>query len=473
MANRALIYQIYPASFGNLKFIASKIPTIAATLKPDYIWLSPIFLSPWKEGGYDIADYLTIDPQFGTMADFDNLVKTAKTHNVQILLDLVLNHTSVEHDWFQKSRHRDPWYEDYYIWRDRPLNWQSFFGGTAYEYDQIRGQYYLHLFDKSQPDLNFANPRVIREFRKIIDFWVNKQVAGFRVDSTNVLVESKYRHGFIPRIPGFFNYFQSKDTIKTLDNLLGGNRLFTVAEPVGGTFFSISKFHELTQRAFDASFNVGTLDIADTYFSDRAHPHKLQYKRWFRMLARWTVEPKFSFALESHDTPRAPSRYNADPKALAMMQFLLPSYYPCIYQGQELGMQNPKLSDDINNHDDMQSRMVYRSLRKESRSDRAAMAVVKRFSRDNARQPINWKEYDRQVKASTSVRNFYLRLVQLWRTDPVLINGTLKIRKTTKSGVLDFERSFEGQTYHIHLDLPAKTPSTLINHQGEIILSSK
>ncbi|MCL1839527.1 alpha-amylase family glycosyl hydrolase [Candidatus Saccharibacteria bacterium] len=473
MAKRALIYQIYPASFGDLKFIASKIPEIAENIGPDYIWLNPFFKSPWWEGGYDVADYEAIDPRFGTMTDFKALLKVAKQYKIKILLDLVLNHTSDQHEWFQKSRYRDPWYSDYYVWLDKQLNWQSFFGGPAFKYDQIRGQYYLHLFHKSQPDLNFSNPRVIKEFQKIIKFWADLGVAGFRVDSANVLSESKFVRGYLPRVPGFFNYFQTQSTVKVLNQLFSGKmHLFNLAEPVGGDFLSRRKFQQLTCRAFDASFNIGILDAADTRFSDKSHPLPLDYKRWFKKLATWTPEPKLSFALESHDTPRAPSRFKADPKVLAMLQFLLPSNYPCVYQGQEIGTPNPKLGDKIEDYPGVQSRSIYRQLLNDGKTEKAAMQVIQQVSRDNARQPLDWKAYVSQTSDPKSVLNFYKAITELWRTDPVINHGKLKVKKITKSGIFDFERRYGNQTYRIHLDFSSKTKSILTDSIGNIILSS-
>jgi len=471
MVKRALIYQIYPAAYGNLKFITSKIPDIAEHIGPDYIWLNPFFLSPWREGGYDVADYEVIDPRFGTMSDFKKLIEIAENHGIKILLDLVLNHTSDQHEWFQKSRYRDPWYTDYYVWLDKQVNWQSFFGGPAFKYDQIRGQYYLHLFHKSQPDLNFSNPRVVKEFQHIIKFWAKLGVAGFRVDSANVLAESKFVSGFLPRIPGFFNYFQTQNTVKILNKLLAGSQLFNLAEPVGGNFFSHRKFSELTDQAFDASFNVGILDAADTRLSDKSHLRPLNYKKWFKKLANWTPEPKLSFALESHDAPRAPSRFKADPKALAMLQFLLPSNFPCIYQGQEIGTENPKLGDSIEYYTGVQSRSIYRQLINEGKTNEHAMRIVKQVSRDNARQPLDWHAYASQSNDPQSILNFYHQLVQLWRSDPVLIHGKLKVKKITKSGVFDFERHYGAQIYKIHLDLKSKTKSTLKDSTGKTLLS--
>ena len=472
MSSRALIYQIYPASFGNLKFIAKAVPTIAKNLQPDYIWLSPIFKSPWQEGGYDVADYQAIDPRFGTIKDLQKLIATAKKHHIKILLDLVINHTSTEHPWFEKSRHRDPWYADYYVWMDRPLNWRSFFGGPACEYDSVRGQYYLHLFDKSQPDLNFKNPRVVKEFQKIIKFWTEQGIAGFRVDSANVLSKSKLGHGFLPFMPGFFRYFQTPKTIKILEKLFSNKKFFTLAEPVGGTLLTRAKFRELTAHAFDASFNIGTLDVADTYFSVKTNVHPVNYKKWLASLVKWTQEPTFSFALESHDTPRATSRFNADAKALAMLQFLLPSSYPCIYQGQELGMKNPKLSSNINAYPGVQSRAIYKKLISQGKSQKEAIQIVKKISRDNARQPIDWIKYESQAPDPTSVYNFYRQLIHLWRNDPVIANGALHLRKITRAGIFDFIRTHENQTYSVHVDLSGYTPSTLVNSHNQILLTA-
>ncbi len=472
MKKRKLIYQVYPTAIGSLRDIADKIPLIAK-LQPDYIWLSPIFLSPWVDGGYDVSDYCKIDPRFGNMSDFNKLIAVAKKYQIGVLLDLVINHTSTEHSWFKKSERYDHWYKDYYVWLNKPINWDSFFGGPAFEYDQIRGKYYLHLYDKAQPDLNFANPRVVREFRQIIKFWTERGVAGFRVDSANILAEKSLKAGILPRVSGFFNYYQTKETVAILEKLLSSNKIFTIAEPIGGEFLSRARFRELTRKAFDASFNIGTLDVADTFFSIKDKFYPVNYRKWFRKLAKWSQEEKFSLALESHDTPRAPSRFGADPKVLAMLQFLLPSNFPCIYQGQELGTKNAKLSNNINDYPGVQSRMVYRRLRREGRTRVQAMKQVKISSRDNARQPIDWGEYILQEKDEKSVLNFYRKLTDMWRNDPVLINGALKVKKASQKGIFEFYRIYGNEKYYIHLDLRDKTISYCKNTKGTILVSSR
>ncbi|MBO4855400.1 hypothetical protein J5500_03290 [Candidatus Saccharibacteria bacterium] len=472
MKKRKLIYQVYPTAIGSLRDITDKIPLIAK-LQPDYIWLSPIFQSPWVDGGYDVSDYCKIDPRFGNMADFNKLVATAKKYNIGILMDLVLNHTSSEHPWFKKSERHDPWYKDYYVWLDKPLNWDSFFGGPAFDYNPNRGKYYLHLYDRTQPDLNFSNPRVVKEFKDIIKFWTDHGVVGFRVDSANVLAEDALKSGILPRISGFFNYYQTKETVAILEKLLSSSKIFTIAEPIGGEFMSHARFRELTRKAFDAAFNVGTLDVADTFLSIKDRFYPLNYRKWFRKLAKWSQEEKFSLAIESHDTPRAPSRFNADPKVLAMMQFLLPSNFPCIYQGQEIGTPNADLSNNINDYPGVQSRMIYRRLRKEGKTKAQAMKQVKLSSRDNARQPIDWGEYMLQEGDEDSVLLFYRKLTQLWRTDPVLINGNLKVKKTSRKGIFDFERRYGKEKYFIHLDFCGRTKSYCKNSKGETIIGCR
>ena len=472
MKKRKLIYQIYPTAIGSLRDIAEKIPLIAK-LQPDYIWLSPIFLSPWVDGGYDVSDYCKIDPRFGNMRDFGELVGIAKRYNIGILLDLVLNHTSSEHIWFKKSERHDPWYKDYYVWLDKPLNWGSFFGGPAFDYNENRGKYYLHLYDRSQPDLNFCNPRVVKEFKKIIKFWTDHGVAGFRVDSANVLAEDALKSGVLPRISGFFNYYQTKETVAILEKLFSNEKIFTIAEPIGGEFMSRARFHELTRQAFDASFNIGTLDSADTFFSIKDHLYPVNYRKWFRTLAKWCQEDKFSLAIESHDTPRAPSRFHADPKTLAMLQFLMPCNFPCVYQGQEIGTKNAKLSNNIDDYPGVQSRMIYRRLRKEGKTKAQAMKHVKMTSRDNARQPIDWGEYVLQEADEKSVLNFYRKITDLWRNDPVLINGKLQIIKTTKKGIFDFERCYGDEKYRVHLDFSGKTKSYCKKANSEVIISNR
>ena len=461
MAKHKLIYQIYPSAIGDLRDIAAKIPLIASKIHPDYIWISPIFQSPWVDGGYDVSDYCKIDPRFGNMRDFRHLISVAEKYNIGIMLDLVINHTSIEHPWFRKSELHDPWYKDYYVWLDKPLNWKSFFGGPAFDYSALRCKYYLHLYDRSQPDLNFNNPRVVKEFRDIIAFWKKEGVAGFRVDSANVLAESNLKKGHIPGLPGFFSYYQNKETLKVLEKLLSDKSLFTLAEPVGGEFFSKKKFHELTDKAFDASFNVGVLDISDSFFSTKDKVYPIRYRRWFKKLAKWSPEPAFSLALESHDAPRAPSRFDVDPRVLAMLQFLLPSYNPCIYQGQELGTLNAELSDNITDYHGVQSRQVYRRLRKEGKTRHQAMVVVKKTSRDNARQPIDWGEYILQSKQEDSVLNFYGKIIDLWRNDPVIRDGNLKVARMTRGGVFDFYRIHGKKRYFVHLDFTGKSKSYL------------
>ena len=209
-----IIYQIYPRSFcdsngdgyGDIPGIISKLDKLQA-LGIDAIWLSPVYKSPQVDNGYDIADYKSIDPMFGTMEDFDRLLAEAKARDIRIIMDLVINHTSDQHEWFQRSRRREEGYEDYYIWADKPNNWGGFFGGGAWDYDEVRGQYYLHLFAKEQPDLNWRNPRVMDEVQDILRFWLDKGVAGFRCDVINIIWKNDLENGLpSPILAGLKHY---------------------------------------------------------------------------------------------------------------------------------------------------------------------------------------------------------------------------------------------------------------------------
>jgi glycosidase len=199
----------------------------------------------------------------------------------------------------------------------------------------------------------------------------------------------------------------------------------------------------------------------------------VRYKMWLKYLTDWCKEEKFSLALESHDTPRAATRFHADPRVLAMLQFLLPNNYPCIYNGQEIGTKNPQLSNNINDYPGVQSRMMYRTLRKEGKTKKQAMAAVRFASRDNARQPIDWGEYITQSHSEHSTLNMYRKVIALWKNDPVIIHGKLKVKRITNQGVIDFYRIFNGKKYFIHLDMSNKTVSYVQNDEGVKFIRSR
>ena len=466
----ALIYEIYPAAIGTFNDITKLIPQIAKNIGPDFIWLSPCFQSPWEDGGYDVSDYYEVNSRFGTMADFNELVATAREFKIGILLDLVLHHTSNQHRWFREAEKGNPDYVDYYLWSNKPRHWDNFFGGSAFSFDPKKGQYYQHLFSSSQPDLNFRNPRVIDEFIDIMDFWKGLGVAGFRFDSTNILIDSRLRAGCLPHIGGFWKYLQTRQTVKVLAELTEDPDLFFLAEPVGGELFSRDMLNQLySKTGFDAIFNIGTLDVADTSFSRKDRLMPINYKRWLNTLVRWSVESGFAVALESHDTPRATSRFRADPRALAMLQFLLPCEFPCLYQGQEFGTVNPHLSDNIGDYDDVLSRNTYYNLIGEGMNERDAIEVVKHWSRQNARTPVDWQQYDSQTDPDSTLA-FYRKLIDLWRNNDVVTYGDLEIKTVDNSGVIEFCRRRYFKRYHIRIDLTGKTESYLKNIDGKKVL---
>ena len=255
----ALIYQIYPRSFqdsngdgmGDIPGIISRLDHLQE-LGVGAIWLSPVYRSPDEDNGYDISDYCDIDPRYGTMADMDRLIAEAKKRDIRIIMDLVINHTSTAHDWFQKSRRRIDPYTDYYYWADEgpggksPNNWSGFFGGDTWAWDEERGQYYLHLFAPHQADLNYHCPRVLEEVKKILRFWLDKGVAGFRCDVINILwkdsLESSKRKLILTGSEHYLSLEGTHEILRQLRKVLDEYEAFTVGETV---FVSPKLAHDL------------------------------------------------------------------------------------------------------------------------------------------------------------------------------------------------------------------------------------
>ena len=407
---KTLIYQMYPSSWGTFRKMSEHLDRIAE-LKPDYIWLSPCFKSPWKDGGYDITDYYEIDPRFGTMKDFDNFVKKANKMGAGVLMDLVMNHTSTECEWFKKSEDCDPFYKGFYCWEYQDLGWNNLFDGkSAFKWSEKRCKYYLHLFHESQADLNWTNRSVLETFQKIIDFWtLGHGVAGFRLDASQFLWKEMSKT-FVPKFAGatagFLKYYQKPETLEILEKLFEGRGLFIFAE---AGFLSRKKMKELAgkNRPIAAAENSMLLSIA----SRSKDPLGTLKKMW----KKWGEEPEFVLATESHDLPRATSALEASPKRILRAMFRSPATIICLYQGQELGLENPKLSDNIKNYQDIQTIMRYDSLVKKGVGPKKAIEKLKPTARENARVPIDVQLYEEQRKNSKSIFSFTVNKLKRWR----------------------------------------------------------
>ncbi|NCO10444.1 alpha-glucosidase [Candidatus Saccharibacteria bacterium] len=470
---RAVIYQVYPRSFldsngdgvGDLQGVISKLDYLKS-LGVDALWLSPVYLSPNKDFGYDVADYQAINPEFGTLDDMKQLINEAKIRGIRLIIDLVVNHTSDQHEWFQKARDPTSPYRDYYIWRKGkvsltgrekpPNNWTSFFTGPAWEKDAASDEYYLHLFTKHQPDLNYDNPAVFEEVKKIINFWLDLGVSGFRCDVINIIHKDSLEDGLKRPAAGGQEYYTSTPATHAIlkrlhDEIFAPRNAFTVGE---AAFVTLDQAIDFTEG-----------DELDTVFSFDHVEHdltpRLRVNHLLQELVRWQRKlPWNTIFLENHDQPRSVSTYgdeNKHPtesaKALAMLLLTLRGT-PFIYQGQEIGMVNTPL-DDISQAKDPVTHTTYRRARRALFPKRKALKIAMAVGRDAARTPVQWSSaihagfssgtpwmpvhpnyahtnVELQERDPGSVLSFYKALIALRKKHPVLTNGNISFSSVHK-----------------------------------------
>ncbi len=468
-----VVYQIYPRSFkdssgngiGDLKGIVSKLDYLQE-LGIDYIWMNPIFLSPQNDNGYDVADYRAIDPQYGTMEDLEELIEEAKKRNIYLMFDMVFNHTSTSHEWFQKALQGDPKYRNYYIFKEpkadggMPNNWQSKFGGPAWKYVPELGQYYLHLFDESQADLNWENDEVIEELADVIRFWLDKGVRGFRFDVINEIAKSSFADD-----PNEFDGRQYyTDQPKNHDHLHHLHQLsfpkddpyfITVGEMSSTTVGNCQKYTDPENEELTMVFNFHHLkvDYKDkqkwTLMDFDFHELKELFFEWQEGMQEhdgWNA-----LFWNCHDQPRSlsrfgdPARYPKQSAKMLATAIHLMQGTPYIYQGEEIGMENAGFTD-LDQYRDVESINAYHILQKQGKSDEAIYAILREKSRDNARTPMQWDASDnagfttgtpwigtnpnyRQVnveealKDKDSVFYHYKKLIGLRKNHPAISRG--------------------------------------------------
>ncbi|MFQ2074065.1 alpha,alpha-phosphotrehalase [Aeromonas veronii] len=410
----AVIYQIYPKSFqdsaargtGDLKGIMARLDYLK-TLGVDALWLTPVYVSPQVDNGYDIADYLAIDPAYGTMADFEALLAAAHARDIRIVMDIVVNHTSTEHAWFKSALgDKNSPYRDYYIWRDPvdggvPNNWQSKFGGSAWELDAATGQYYLHLFAREQADLNWENPAVRAEVKNIIHFWAKKGVDGFRLDVINLI---------------------SKDQAFPNDEIGDGRRFYTDGPRIHEFLQDVSRdvfapvgamtVGEMSSTSLEHCQRYGALDGSELSMVFNFHHLKVDYPNG----DKWTKAPFDFLELKrifnhwqsgmhgkgwsalfwcNHDQPRIVSRFGDEGEHRVVAAKMLASTLhglqgtPYIYQGEEIGMTNPGYQR-IDDYQDVESRNIFAIKQAEGMSEAEILAILGAKSRDNSRTPMQW-----------------------------------------------------------------------------------
>lgn len=511
-----VFYQIYPRSFkdtngdgiGDIKGIIAKLPYLKS-LGIGAIWFSPLYQSPNYDMGYDISDYRSIHPEYGTMAEMDELISEANKLDIKIVMDLVINHTSFEHKWFLESKDPNSPYHTYYFWdkgrtkrngkRLPPNNWQSMFTGSAWEYEKSNDMFYLHLFTKEQPDLNYNNPAVIKEVKDILRFWLDKGIAGFRCDVINCISKKSLKNGRSRMYKtGKEHYLNTPGChliLKDLHNeVLGPYDAYTVGETMDITIFDAKEYleGELTQVfAFDqVQVDYRGLPL----FKKKYKPHKM-----VKALKKWqdTIDWNTLF-YENHDVPRSISRFGDEKNRLVSATALGASILflkgaPYIYQGQEIGMTNVAFKNVLELQD-VSSINVYNLLRKLLIPKKLAWKFVLNFTRDHARTPMQWDESKNagfsegtpwlmlnpnyktinvksQVEDPNSILEHYKKMIEARQKSRALVKGDLTFLKTHKD-VIAVTRKFENDEYLVLINLSKKSRKHRVDLDGEVVYAN-
>ncbi|WP_448649736.1 alpha,alpha-phosphotrehalase [Pseudomonas fluorescens] len=461
----SVIYQIYPKSFhshtgnatGDLLGIVDKLDYLK-WLGVDCLWITPFLRSPQRDNGYDISDYYAIDPSYGTMADCDLLISEAAKRGITLMLDIVVNHTSIEHEWFQQARSSlDNPYRDFYIWRDQPNNWESKFGGSAWEYEAQTGQYFLHLFDHTQADLNWDNPKVRAEVFKLMRFWRDKGVGGFRLDVINLISkpadfpeDNTDGRRFYTDGPNVHEYLQEMHR-----EVFEGHDLINVGEMSSTSLEHCIRYSNPASKELSMTFNFHHLkvDYPNLQKWVKADFDFLQLKQIF---SDWQLGMQAGGGWNAlfwcnHDQPRVVSRFGDDgehrvvsAKMLATALHFLQGT-PYVYQGEELGMTNPGFNK-IEQYRDVETLNIFRLKRDAGEPEASSMAAIMQKSRDNGRTPMQWSReanagfssgepwigipanaaqinVESQLDDPDSVLHHYRALIALRRHEPLIQEG--------------------------------------------------
>lgn len=486
-----VVYQIYPKSFcdtnhdglGDIKGVTSKLDYLAY-LGVDYLWLNPFFVSPQKDGGYDITDYRKIDPAYGTMEDLEELIAEAKKRHIYLMFDMVFNHTSTTHDWFKQALTGNEKYQQYYYFvkgkedGSMPTNWESKFGGPVWQYVEDLDAYYLHLFDPTQADLNWKNPEVRQELADIVNFWIDKGVKGFRFDVINLI-----------------------DKVAFEDDFEGIGKRFYTDGPLVHLYL-----HELNRRSFGQHEDILTVgemsatSIANCVGYTKPENQELQMTFQFHHLKvdyqnkeKWTHMP-FDFqelkqllndwqtGMEKgqgwnalfwncHDQPRSVSRFGNDKeyhkesaKMLATMMHMQRGT-PYIYQGEEIGMTNNYFTD-IHQYRDVESINYYHILKERGLSEEEVQQILQDKSRDNARSPMQWTRdggfsdvepwiemnpnhvtinVEDSIQDADSILHYYRRLIQLRKQYPIISEGSYEPFLPDHPSIYAFKRTYQNE----------------------------
>ena len=514
----AVIYQIYPRSFrdtdgdglGDLRGIIESLDYIAE-LGVTHIWLSPVYKSPDDDNGYDIADYKSIQPAFGTMEDFDELVSEAKRRGIGIVMDLVINHTSDEHEWFKRALAGEEKYRNYYIIEKGkngrlPNNWGNFFAECPWaSFGESEDEYYLHLFSKKQPDLNWHNPAVLEEVKSIMRFWLDRGVSGFRCDVINVIYKSSLENGKKQLVLTGREHFLSQEGChKILQELrrevLEPYGAFAVGETV---FVDTKRAHDLCDEArgeLDMIFYFEHMECDQIFV--KWFKTVLRPKKVMKTLTKWQKELEWNACyLENHDQPRFISRfrdlgaYRAEASRMVAGLLMTLSGTPFVYEGQEIGMVNGDFKD-LSEVEDIESHNIYAMAKRLGIPKGIRWRMIQRTSRDNARTPMQWSAEENagfsggkpwlkvngsyksvnvasELETEDGVLSFWRRMIALRKESEILSSGSFRSLYEGRR-VYAFERELDGKKLVSVMNMSgksAKLPKTLKNC-GSLKLSS-
>ena len=478
---RKVVYQIYPKSYkdttgngiGDLRGIIEKLPYLE-DLGVDVIWLNPFYPSPQRDNGYDISDYTAVNPLFGTMEDFEMLSHKAKEHGVEIMLDMVLNHCSIEHEWFQKALAGDRYYQDFFILRDHPTDWVSKFGGNAWASFGDTGKYYLHLFDKTQADLNWRNPNVRDELFNVVNFWREKGVKGFRFDVINLIgkdEELKDNSNFDGK-PEYTDRPLAHEYLKMMNQATYGQDedSMTVGEMSFTDIPNCVQYSNPDSHELDMVFNFHHLKV--DYENGQKWTLKdfdfEELKNLFHTWGEGMSQGNGWSALfwNNHDQPRALNRFidveNFRNEGATMLaaSIHLSRGTPYIYMGEEIGMIDPDY-DSIDDYVDIESLNAYQELLHAGKTEKEAFATIQAKSRDNSRTPMQWdgtenagfsltnpwlkvgksyKDINVVKEKEGEIFTFYKKLITLRKEMPIIAEGQYKSAYRDNNKVYAFER---------------------------------
>ena len=526
----SVVYQIYPRSFcdsngdgiGDLNGITGKLDYLKE-LGVDVIWLSPVYKSPNDDNGYDISDYQAIMDEFGTMEDFDRMLATAHEKDIKIMMDLVVNHTSDEHKWFIESRKStDNPYRDYYIWRPAkedgslPNNWGSCFSGPAWEYDKTTDMYFLHLFSKKQPDLNWDNPTVRQDVFDMMNWWLKKGVDGFRMDVISLISKEPGLPDKEPGINGYATFNVSANGPHVHEYLqemrqkaLNNADTITVGECSGVTLEEAKKYARSDEKELNMVFQFEHMDVDSDERSGKWTTRKMDLRDLKKILTRWQKGLQDiawnSLYWENHDQPRSVSRFGNDSdeyreisaKMLATCIHMMQGT-PYVYQGEELGMTNCPFNT-LDNFRDLESINAFHELTEQGKmTEEDMMAAIGYKGRDNARTPMQWDDsayagfstanpwimvnpnYTKinakdQVNREDSVFKYYQKLIKLRHESELIVYGTYDLILDDDKDIYAYIRTLGDEKLIVYCNFSENTreveiPEEFVN--GKVLISN-